>query len=215
MNFKSYVWADSNDLQRAKDSVNFLCERLSPDNVSDKQIQDTVNNLVFHEKNEKKSVSLDLMSKLAKNLENRPLVASWLHLYSGRLNRSMNKEKIALEHFIASTNLLDSLYAEVTVQRQESLLELASVYYRLGDKTNADKSYFMAMKFPYYIFSTNDNEVLRRLEIVYRRSITGLIMARAGNLQKLKEIRIIPAANDLRPKLEAAIKRAEGKNSAK
>jgi len=206
-----YVYADPNELQRAENSVDTLCEKLSLDTISDKQIKDTVNNLVFHDKNENKSVSLDHMSKLMKILKNRPIIASWLHQYTGRLNRSLNNEKIALEHFVASTNLLDSLYAEVTVQRQESLLELGSAYYRLGDKENADKAFFMAMKFPYYIFPTNDNEVLRRLEVTYRRSIMGLIMCRAENIQKLKEIRIIPAANDLRPKLEEAIKRAEGK----
>ena len=117
MNLKLSVWADKNDLQHAEDRVDVLCEKLSQDNVSDKEIQDTINNLVFHDKNEKKSVSLDHMSNLTKNLKNRPLVASWLHLYSGRLNRSLNNDKIALEHFVASTNLLDSLYAEVTVQR--------------------------------------------------------------------------------------------------
>lgn len=211
MSLMFYIRADPNELQRAENSVDALCEKLSPDTISDKQIKDIVNNLVFHDKNEQKSVSLSHMSELTKILKNRPLVASWLHQYSGRLSRSLNNEKIALEHFVAATNLLDSLYAEVTVQRQESLLELGSVYYRLGDKENADKAFFMAMKFPYYIFPTNDNEVLRRLEIVYRRAIRGLILARAGNVQKLKEIRIIPAANDLRPTLEEAIKRAEGK----
>ncbi len=211
MSLKLYVWADKNDLQRAENSVDVLCEKLSPDNVSDKQIQDAVNNLVFHDKNEKKAVSLDHMLELTKNLKNRPLVASWLHLYSGRLNRSLNNDKIALEHFVASTNLLDSLYAKVTVQRQESLLELGLNHYRLGDKENADKAFLAAYSFPYWTFPRISLDSKRRVEVVYRRSIMGLIMARAGNLQKLKEIRIIPAANDLGPKLEEAIKRAEGK----
>jgi hypothetical protein len=207
-----YVYSDQDEFRRVENNVNTLCEIMASDTVSDKQIQDTINNLVFHDKNEKKTVSLDYMSKMTKILKNRPLVASWLHLYSGRLNRNLNNEKIALDHFAASSNLLDSLYAEVTVQRQETLLELGSSYYRLGDKENADKVFLEAQSYPYATFTIRNLDIFRRLENVYRRAVLGLIMTRAGNAKKLREIVVIPAANDLRPKIEKAIKQAEGKS---
>jgi len=179
--------------------------------VSDVQIRTAIDNILLGDQSEEKETGLLIADQALKTIKYRPLLRSWIYNCKAYVYETQKKYKDSIGMYIASTNLLDSLYAEVTVQRQETLLKLGSSYYRIGDKENADKAYFMAMKFPYYIFPTNDNEVLRRLEIAYRRSIMGLIMARAGNVQKLKEIRIIPAANDLRPKLEAAIKRAEGK----
>jgi len=205
------VYSNQNEFDLAKKAVSSLTLKLPADSVSDQQIKDSVNNLVFHDKDTGEKISLECISNLVSHLKDRPVVSSWLHGYAGRLNRGFHNEKKALDYFIASTNLLDSLYAEVTVQRQEALLDLGSSYYRLGDRENSDKAFLEAYSFPYWTFPRISFDVKRRIEIVYRRSITGLIMARAGNAQKLKEIRIIPAANDLMPKLEEAIKRAEGK----
>jgi len=179
-------------------------------NITSKELRVTLSKLMKGERTPDKKVSLLKLDQINAKIKDNPLFKSWLYNKKGYIFQTQENYKDAVKMFIASTNMLDSLYSEVTVERQETLLMLASSYYRLGDKENADKAFFEAMKFPYYVFPTNDVKVLRRLEEAHRRAIMGLILCRAGDVRKLNEIRIIPAANDLRPKLEEAIKRAEG-----
>jgi hypothetical protein len=178
---------------------------------SDQYIKDSFSQFKLKNIDEDRISSLALSSNIVAKLNNRPLLKSWFYQRSANIYTSNQQYSEAINELIAATNAIENIYADVTVDRQTVLIKLGNLYLLKGDKENADKAFLEAYSFPYWTFPRINLDVKRRIEVVYRRSIMGMIMARAGNAEKLKEIRIIPAANDLRPKLEEAIKRAEGK----
>lgn len=179
--------------------------------LGDKEVIQLVGNAMVSDPDRTQRNSLAFIKRVLPEFNKRPLVKSWLHTKAGFLYGGQGDGKASINDFIAATNQLDKLYAEITVQRQEVLVEMGNQYLGLRDKENADKAFLAAYSFPYWTFPRISLDSKRRIEIAYRRAIRGLILSRAGNVQKLKEIRIIPAANDLRPTLEEAIKQAEGK----
>ncbi len=201
-----------NDQKTEKNSekINLILKDQRPE-YSDQYIKEAFSEFKSNDKDNKRFSSTELSSNIVMIVKDRPLLKSWLYQRSANIYTSNKQYSDAVDQLVAATNCLDTLYADVVVDRQAVLNKLGNLYLLKGDKENADKAFLAAYSFPYWTFPRISLDSKRRVEIAYRRAIRGLILARAGNLQKLKEIRIIPAANDLRPKLEEAIKRAEGK----
>jgi len=151
-----------------------------------------------------------LIESLLPYTERRPMLAATLMSISGELSHQAGDIDAAIEAYMEAVDDLHEMHIDVDSKRIYSMMTLGHLLLLQGNRQGAETLFLDVLSYPWYQIREADLQALLRQ--YYIKAGLGLIDCRRGDLDSLREIYFVPAAEaELLPALRRAIKAAGGR----
>ena len=155
------------------------------------------------------SAAVNFVRELQPLLSDRPELKAQLLARAGSIQIGLAKFQDAADSFQASLAAIEPVHLEVDLLRLTTLVNLGESFLSLDRKKEAEGYFQEALSYPWYTILGHPAE-MQGLRDQYVSAGRGLIQARRGNLEALKEIVFVPATQEvLGPLLDEAVKEAQ------